>query len=293
MQFRSPKSGAAPQDAGEPDSAALRAFSILELIASAASPPSLEELTRASRLPKPTVYRILGLLMRGGLVQRESIDKRYVVGPRTSALSLVVQTRSPFRTQRHAVLARLVEEIGETCNFTMLDGHEVVYLDRVETTATVRLHMEIGSRVPLHCTASGKLLLANLDPGKVRRLLGTSPLKRYTDRTITSVDVLERELQKIRAASISTDIGEYLVGSVGLAVPVTDSRGRVCAAIAVHGPAPRMTLKRGYEFVPAIRRAADAIAITFSDPPATARPGIAPIDSRVRASTRNLRDREG
>lgn len=244
----------------------LRAFAVLELVARSDAPATLDSLTRASGLPKPTVYRILSLLIRGGLVQREAFDKRYAVGPRTADLALVVQMRSPERAERHAILARLVEEIGETCNFTMPDGDEVVYLDRVETAAKVRLHMDIGSRVPMHCTASGKLFLAHLPAARVRRMLGSGPLKRFTERTITSVDALERELRKIRASGIGADSGEFLDGSVCVAVPVVDDRGRLCAAVAVHGPAPRMTLKKGYEFLPAMRGAAGEIAATLAAP---------------------------
>jgi IclR family transcriptional regulator, acetate operon repressor len=251
-------------DAPEVESSTLRAFALLELIANAEQPPSLDDLTRASGLPKPTVYRILGLLARGDLVQREPFEKRYAVGPRVSALSLAVQVRSPLRGERHAILERLVEEIGETCNFTMLDGSEVLYVDRVETLANVRLHVRAGSRVPLHCTASGKLFLAFLPPAQVRTLLGPRPLKRYTERTITDLDALERELRKVRSSGIATDIGEYLEGSVCLAVPVSDPQGRVCAAIAVHGPAPRMTLKKGIDFLPALKRAAASVSATIA-----------------------------
>jgi len=254
----------------EPESATLRAFALLELIAAADEPPTLEELTRASGLPKPSVYRILQLLIRGDLVEREVSAKRYIVGPRVAALSLAVQMRSPMRRERHAILSHLVEEIGETVNFTMLDGNEAVYLDRVETSAIVRLHMKIGSRVPLHCTASGKLFLAHLPQDAVRRVLRSAPLRRYTDRTITGVDALERELVKIRASGIGTDSGEFLDGSVCLAVPVVDPRGRVCAAVAVHGPAPRMTLRKGYTFLPAMRRAAASIAATLVPAPTLA-----------------------
>ena len=255
-----------PAKASRDDSGAsstLRAFAVLERIAEADDSLTLEELTRISGLPKPTVHRILRLLMRGQLVERQALDKRYVVGPRVSALALAVQMRSPHRRERRAILARLVEAIGETCNFTMLDGSEVVYLDRVETSAGVRLHMDAGSRVPLHCTASGKLLLSDLPPAQMRRLLGSGPLARYTERTITNISALERELAKIRASGFGTDVGEYLVGSVCLAVPVRDLHGRMCAAVAVHGPAPRMTLKKGHSFLPAMRRAADEIAATL------------------------------
>jgi IclR family acetate operon transcriptional repressor len=262
MSFRSLKSLSGSRSTRDPDSSALRAFALLELIANSDRAPSLDDLTRASALPKPTVYRILGLLTRSGLVQRDPFEKRYLLGPRVSALSLAVQMHSPLRGARRAILTRVVDKIGETCNFTMLDGSEVVYVERVETSESVRLHMKAGSRVPLHCTASGKLFLAHLTPAQMHALLGPEPFRRYTERTITSMSVLERELRKIRSTGVATDSGEYLVGSVCLAVPVLDSRARVCAAIAVHGPAPRMTLKRGYSFVPALKRAAAALSET-------------------------------
>lgn len=267
MEFRSVKL-ASPAGADNPESATLRAFTVLEHIAAAEEPPTLEELTRAIGLPKPTIFRILRLLARGGLVQREVHEKRYRVGERAAALALDVQMQSPRRRERRAILSRLVDAIGETCNFTMLDGTDVVYLERVETSANVRLHMKTGSRVPLHCTASGKLLLSELPLTQVRRLLGPGPLARYTQRTIVSMSALERELFKIRASGVGTDNGEYLVDSVCLAVAVRDPRARMCAAVAVHGPAHRMTLKKGYGFLPAMKDAAAAIAATLI--PATA-----------------------
>ena len=262
MTFRPAKS-CAVDTADAAESAALRAFAVLEHIAAAPKAPTLEDVTRALGMPKPTVFRILRLLADGGLVQRELHEKRYVVGPRAAAFALDVQMQAPQRHERRAILARLVEAIGETCNLTMLDGHEVLYLERVETSANVRLHMKAGSRVPLHCTASGKLLLAALPTSRVRSLLGAGPLQRYTPRTIVDRTALERELQAIRASGVGTDVGEYLADSVCLAVPVKDAQGRTCAAVAVHGPAPRMTLRKGYRFVAAMQDAAKSIAGTF------------------------------
>ena len=262
MTFRPAKS-CAIDAADTAESAALRAFAVLEHIAAAQKAPTLEDVTRAIGMPKPTVFRILRILTGGGLVQREPHEKRYVIGHRAAAFALNVQMQSPQRHERRAILARLVEAIGETCNLTMLDGHEVLYLERVETSANVRLHMQAGSRVPLHCTASGKLLLAALPASRARALLGAGPLQRYTARTVVDRAALERELQTIRANGVSTDVGEYLADSVCLAVPVRDAKGRTCAAVAVHGPAPRMTLRKAYGFVAAMQEAAKAIAGTF------------------------------
>src|ERR671935_2699677 len=102
MAFRSAELRSVPAgDAGS--SSTLRAFALLERIAEAERSPTLEELTRASGLPKPTVHRMLRLLMRAGLVERELDDKRYAVGARACALALAVQMRSPRRRERHAI----------------------------------------------------------------------------------------------------------------------------------------------------------------------------------------------
>src|SRR5690606_27382520 len=102
------------------------------------------------------------------------------------------------RGTRHRILESVVEEIGETVNCTMLDGSDVVYLDRVETAWPLRLHLQPGSRVPLHCTASGKLFLAHLTKRARDKLVGAGPLLRYTEHTITDPLKFEKELARIR-----------------------------------------------------------------------------------------------
>ena len=245
------------------DSSTLKAFGVLELVAHADGPLSLDQVTRLCGLPKPSVYRILGTLQRGGLVQREPASKRYCIGARLSRLALEVMMRSPQRARRHAILQQLVAEVGETCNLTMLDGNEVLYLDRVETSSPVRVHLAAGSRVPLHCTASGKLFLSQLTESQVATLLGPGPYRRYTEHTITDPAALQKELRRIRSEGLGTDVGEFLEGSVAVSVPVTDAQGRVCATVAVHGPAPRVTLRRAMDFLPALRRAATAMGATM------------------------------
>lgn len=245
---------------GPPSSPTLRAFDVVAALARCDAPPSLDELTRASGLPRPTVHRMLALLAGAGLVLRDPVARGWTAGPRLHAIAADLQRNSRHRAQRVAVLRRLVDEIGETCNYTMLDGDAVLYVERVETSSPLRLHMEPGCRVPLHCTASGKLFLSQMSPDDARRLLGRAPYRRYTARTLCDSAALSREIDRIRASGIGTDVGEYLEGSVCLAVPVLDARGRPCAALAVHGPAPRYTLRKAHEHVPALRRAARALA---------------------------------
>src|SRR5437868_4310254 len=224
--------------------ATLRAVSVLEALVAAERPAGLAELTTLVRLPKPTLYRMLGMLESAGLVMREPGARRYAPGPRLATLGRNVMLNASLRAARHAILARLVEEIGETCNFTMLDGAQVIYVDRVEAAWPLRMNLTSGSRVPLHCTASGKLLLALLPKVSRDRIAAQLSLTRYTETTITERRQFGAELGRIRANRYATDKEEYHAGLVCVAVPVLDAKKRACAALAVPAPVSRTPLER-------------------------------------------------
>ncbi len=241
-------------------STALRAFGVLEYVVKAGAPVSLDEATQACALPKATVFRILGMLHDADLLQRDPLSKRYVIGPRMSQLAIDALQHSMLRAQCQTVLQQLVDEIEESCNLTMLDGNEVLYVARVETTLPLRLHLDPGTRVPLHCTASGKLFLCHMSREQIVRLLGHGELKRYTERTITDLDQLIEHLRVVRRTGIGTHDSELFEASVAVAVPVVDSSGRIYAAVAMHAPSARMNIEQALQHAPALRRAADAIA---------------------------------
>lgn len=244
--------------------ATLRALAVLEALVASERPAALAELTAKVRLPKPTLYRMLAMLESAGLATREPASRRYAPGPRLAALGRNVMLNATLRSERRAILARLVDEIGETCNFTMLDGDRVIYLDRVEADWPLRMNLSSGSRVPLHCSASGKLLLAFLPKGARERLIRHLTLTPYTETTIADAKRLSAELARIRADRYATDNEEFHAGLVCVAVPVTDARKRACAAVAVHAPVSRMPLPRALEYLPHLRRAAAAMAGTFT-----------------------------
>jgi IclR family acetate operon transcriptional repressor len=260
---------------GATESIALRAFAALELIAVASGPLSLDEFTSSLQLPKPTVYRILGLLRDAGLLRREPATRRYTIGPRLTAFAVDLWRSDTLRAQWHRALEDAVAEIGESCNLTLLEGNKVLYLDRVETSQPLRLHLEAGTRVPLHCTASGKLFLADMSTADARRLLGEEPYQRFTTKTITSFDPLQAELKKVRKTGIGTHDCELFDDSVAIAVPVLGPGGAIFAAVAVHAPSSRESIKSSLRFVGALQQAAATIAATLSPaarPVAPARP---------------------
>ncbi|HVW57848.1 MAG TPA: IclR family transcriptional regulator C-terminal domain-containing protein [Rhizobiaceae bacterium] len=118
--------------------------------------------------------------------------------------------------------------------------NEVFYLDRVEARWSLRFHLEPGSRVPLHCTASGKLFLANMAPAKRARALDSLELTAFTIHTVTDRADLEADLSEIAACGYSLDREEFLMGLSAVAVPISSAKGEVIAALACHTPSTRL-----------------------------------------------------
>ena len=248
------------RDLVKDSSSTMRAFSILDYIVKGNNPVSLDEATRGSGLPKATVFRILDMLQEANLLQREPVSKRYTIGPRLAQFALDVLQHSVLHTQCDRILRALVDEVGETCNLTTLDGSEVLYLHRVETPLPLRLSLGPGTRVPLHCTASGKLFLSQLPPRDISRLLGDKPLPRHTDKTIIDRKLLDDALKEIRLTKVGTYDSEYFSDSVAIAVPVGNRNG---LAVAIHAPSSRLTLEDCMVHLPALRRTANALASVF------------------------------
>jgi DNA-binding IclR family transcriptional regulator len=246
----------------ETASAVGRGLDLIDAVAAAGRALSIAELCGRLDLPKPTVHRLCQRLSAGGYLAREPGSHHYAVGPRLLRLALNVQ-RGGAGPERRAILQSVVDAVGETCNFTALAGNEVIYLDRVEARWPLRLHLEPGSRVPMHCTASGKLLLAFLPAAHRARILKNLDLSPFTPNTIVAPGAFEAELTAIAAQGYSLDREEFLLGLTAIAVPVRDADGVVVAAIACHAPGVRFSLDRAVECLPTFREAADRMAETL------------------------------
>jgi IclR family transcriptional regulator, acetate operon repressor len=253
----------AGREAALENSSTLKALSVLEALVRASAPATLTELMQATGLPKPSLHRTLALFEDAGYVQREPAGRAYAVGPRLSSLGLAILTNDAVATLRRAILRQLVVDVGETCNLAMLRKGEVVYLDRVEADWPLRLHLPMGSAVPPHCSASGKLLLASRPAAEREALLAHLPLPRFTAHTLTDRALLAKELDRIVATGYSVDDEEYVLGVACVAVPVRLGNGEVCAAVAVHAATARLPLQRALEFAPRLHEAAQRIASTF------------------------------
>ncbi|MFI8997919.1 IclR family transcriptional regulator [Streptomyces sp. NPDC053542] len=242
------------------DTPTMRLFSLLELIAAKDQLVSLQGLVEETGMPKPTLHRMLQQLESAGLLVRQSDGRHYGTGNRLRRLAENLLLNATHHGARHTVLRSLVEELGESCNITTLSGNEVVYLDRVETPEPLRFYLRPGSRVPTHCSASGKMIMSQMSPAQRRKLLAHAPLKQYTPSTITDLDALEEEFKRIRRDGFALDDEEFLPGLVCVAVLVPAvGGGRSNMCVAVQAPVMRLTADKALSLLPALQRAAEAI----------------------------------
>ena len=246
------------------DSTLMRMLSILLRVSESRNKLTSSELAAELGLPKPTVYRLVNQLHEGGLLKHDPFGKGHIPGDNLQQLAIQVLSNDAANAPRRALLQQLSEEVGETCNITFLDGRNPVYFDRVETDWPIRIQLPLGSRVPIHCTASGKLFLANMNKRLRNDLIESLELKRYTENTIIDPDVLENELQHIKQTGIGTDNEEFITGMVAIAVPVIDKNNNMIFSIAVHAPTIRRTIDELRQYVPALRRTAAAIDKLYS-----------------------------
>lgn len=263
------ESGKASGRASSPSAAAQlgamgKAFTILEAVASAKRPITMAELVRVCGLTKPTAHRITTMLVEMGFLEKEPMKRGLIEGPRMISLALTTLGAAAPRSLRHAVLRSVSEKTGETCNFGILVGSEVVYLDRVESKWPLALRFEAGSRVPAHCTAIGKLLLALLPAHERAAVIASMPLTPHTSRSITDSAKLAEALERINRTRIGIDDQEFIDGVVCVSVPVITASGQVVGGIAVSAPESRVSLQDALSFVPIMHEAAKQLAATYS-----------------------------
>jgi DNA-binding IclR family transcriptional regulator len=246
--------------------ATARSFAILEHVAGSPTPVDVLDIITALKLPKATAYRLVDWFVTQGYLAREPGRRRRIIGPKLANLAFGALSSSMRNDTPHVVLQRLVRSLNETCNIGTLLNGEVVYLDRVEAEHwPLRLHYTTGSRVPLHCSAIGKLYLALASAARRRRLLQSLELRRFTATTITDAARLDAELRQIRKDRVSFDREEYLLGVVCMAVPVTGRGGEMLAALAIQAPEARMNVQTARRHLPALRQAAGELAGIFQD----------------------------
>ncbi|MDQ7261223.1 IclR family transcriptional regulator [Paracoccus sp. PS-1] len=237
-----------------------RNLQILEVLASEGRPLTATEINASLNLPVPTIHRLVGNLEAEGFLSRDIDGRSYQPGPKLRQMMQGVIRFWHQNLPQRDVLIRLNQRLGETCNLSIPDGDAMLYIDRVETHWPLRIQLHIGSRVPLHATAAGKLALSQINDGRLERYLKRAELRAYTAQTLTDPDRLREELRQIRQQGYSTDTGEFVPGMIAMAVPVLDRSGQMIATVSFHAPVQRLTLDEGLKYLPDLRAAAEELA---------------------------------
>lgn len=197
----------------------------------------IADLARAVELNKSTTFRYVSTLARLGYLRQDPETRKYTLGPRVVDLGFAAINSMEITRVAARFLQTLADETGHTVSMAVLDGTDIVYVDRRRSSRAgplaLDLNLHVGSRLPAYCTAMGKVLLAHRDPGTLRALLERTDLARRAPRTITAREQLTLALGRIRETGVAVNDEELAPGLRALAVPVRARSGEVVAAINV------------------------------------------------------------
>ena len=242
-----------------------RVLDIIDTVAASPKPLSATEINEVLGLPKATAHRLCAELESRGYLLKRINGKSYQPGNRLYDVAVGVLANERFSASRHAILTALSEKVGETCNIAYPDGLAMAYSGRVETRAPLRLQFPIGMRVPLYCTASGKLYLSTLPRSRRKLIVSKLQLEKRAKNTITDPDMLMAELDLIEQRQVSTDNQELYDDVIAIAVPIRDKYGRFYSSLAIQAPASRLSVESSDRYVPLLREAAQELSRLADD----------------------------
>lgn len=220
-----------------------RAGLILEVLSQHSRGLSLRDLSRKVHLTKGTTHRLLSSLAYLDFIRQNPSNKHYLLSFRLVELGNRLLNQIDFRIEARPFLVELAENTNETAHMVILDQFEVLYIDKVEAignTTGLRMASMLGSRIPAHCSAVGKALLAFLPEEKLEELAGANGLPKRTENTITRLEKLKEHLELVRRRGYAMDNEENEIGIRCIGAPIRDQRGEVIAAISISVPASRM-----------------------------------------------------
>ncbi len=238
-----------------------RGLKVLELLAQSREPLTLSRIAAAMGLTLPTVYRFLFTLEALGYVDRDPDVKSYRVSPKVLSLGYGAFQSSDLWQTAHPYLVSASRKHGETFNLAILDGSDILYIDRVKTENILTINLEIGSKLPAYCTSMGRVLLAYLPEDQAMAIVSKTPMKPMTPRTLSTTQDLKKALQEVRQNGYAVNNGELALELISVAAPVRNRDGQVVAALnmavnAAQYPDGNIHLK----LAPAVQEAAHKIS---------------------------------
>ena len=202
---------------------------------------SIGELNEHLGWDKSTIHRLLSTLREKDYVMQNAENQKYRAGIKIFEMGNQVVERLGFRRQCQPYLESLAALTKETVNLAVRDGKDIIYIDKIESSATIKVDLAIGKRLPMYCTGLGKVILAHMPKEEALKILRSETMTAHTPKTLTTVKALQEQLALIRKRGYSLDDEEYVEGLICVAAPIQNHRGEVMAAISIAVPQYRFT----------------------------------------------------
>jgi DNA-binding IclR family transcriptional regulator len=257
-----------------------RAVAALKVFGEDESELGVTELARRLNLHKSTISRLMATLEAGGFVQQDPRTGRYRLGLQLATLAGRALNQYDLRDVARGALHALARATGETCNLSVRDGDDAVNIDQALSSNPVKHLGWIGRRLPLHCSAAGKPLLAFAPRADIERVL-SRPLVTYTARTVTDPTTMWREIERIRRDGVAFAVEEFEPELSAAGAPVRDHRGEVIATVTVSGPTFRVTPDRLVNVAGMVREAADQLSASLGYRAPSPSLGVGAVSSRA------------
>ena len=209
-----------------------RAIQLLEAMDDARRPLTLHELAAETGLVKSTAHRLLATLRESDLVEQLA-DGRYALGLHLFELGCSAGYMRDIVFIAKPYMQAIWQQTNESVSLSLLSRGEALVLSLIESTSTFRVVARTGSKLPVHCTVQGKIMLAHMTRAEVKRILREHGMQAYTANTKRSYEELEPELQRIRQQGYAVDNNEYHAGLCSVAAPIYDENGAVCYAFSI------------------------------------------------------------
>ncbi len=224
-----------------------RTFKIIEMLSKYPQGISISELSKVLELHKSTVHRLLQTLVELGYVSQKN-EGNYLLSYKLFEIGSSIIDEYDLRQVARPSLSELRDLTNEVVHLVIQDGSDIIYIDKYENNATIRMHSNIGKRMPMYCSSVGKAILSTYSVDAVKHIWSISNVHQITEKTITNLDDLFKDLQLIKERQYSIDDEENELGIKCYGAPILGYNGKAVGAISISIPIIRLSEESEKQF---------------------------------------------
>ena len=217
----------------------IKAFDVIDHLTLSNVELGVTEISQALNYGVSATYHLLNTLRECNIIEQNTITKKFKLSIKLWKIGMIAYEQNDISLILRPYLRNLKELTGETSNLTILDNNEIVYIAQEESNNLLKMFTQIGATAPLHCTGSGKILLAHQSEAKRKHILDRIELTKFTNKTITTRENLEIELKRIRDQGYGLDDEERELGVSCIGAPIFGPNDDIIACISISGPQSR------------------------------------------------------